>query len=49
MQERRSPPQLGGGVQGHRTCGSTGVHLSREVRSGAIGHVAAPEPTLAGR
>jgi hypothetical protein len=40
---------LGGEVQSHRTCGSTGAHLSREARSGAIGHVAALEPTSAGR
>jgi hypothetical protein len=33
----------------YRTCGSTGAHLSREVRSRAIGHVAAPELTSAGK
>jgi uncharacterized protein YqgV (UPF0045/DUF77 family) len=43
------PPQPGGEVQRHRTRGSAGAHLSREVRSGAIGHVAALEPTSAGR
>jgi hypothetical protein len=31
------------------TRGSTGAHLSKEVRSGAVGHVAAPEPTSVGR
>jgi hypothetical protein len=30
------------------TRGSVGAHLSREVRFGAIGHVAAPEPTSFG-
>jgi hypothetical protein len=40
---------LRGKVRSHSTRGSTGVHLSWEVRSGAIGHVAAPEPISAGR
>jgi hypothetical protein len=31
------------------THGSAGAHLSKEVRSGAMGHVAAPELTLARR
>jgi hypothetical protein len=31
------------------TCASAGAHLSREVRSRIIGHVAATEPTSAGR
>jgi hypothetical protein len=31
------------------THGSTGAHLNKEVRSGAIGHVVVPEPTSAGR
>jgi hypothetical protein len=45
MWQCRSPPQPKDEVQSHRTRGSVGVHLSREMRSGAIGHVAAPEPT----
>jgi hypothetical protein len=49
MRKRRSPPQLGGEVLSYRTHGSTGAHLSGEMRSRGIGHVAAPEPTLAGR
>jgi hypothetical protein len=48
MWQRQSPPQLRGKVRNHRTCGSAGAHLSWEARSGAIGHVAAPEPTLVG-
>jgi hypothetical protein len=40
-----SLPQPGGEVQSHRTCGSVGAHLCEKVRSGAIGHVAALEPT----
>jgi hypothetical protein len=32
-------------LEAYRTCGSTGAYLSRKVRSGAIGHVAALEPT----
>jgi hypothetical protein len=49
MWQRRSSPQQGGKVQSYRTRGSVKAHLSREVRSGAIGHVAALEPTSAGR
>jgi hypothetical protein len=45
----QSPPQLGGKVRSHRTRGSTEAHLSREVRSRGIGHMAAPEPTSAER
>jgi hypothetical protein len=45
----RSSTQQGDEARGHRPCGSTGAHLSKEVRSGAAGHVAAPEPTSAGR
>jgi hypothetical protein len=37
--------QLGGEVRSYKACGSTGAHLSWEVRSGAIGHMAVPEPT----
>jgi hypothetical protein len=49
MWQRRSSTQQGGEARGHVTCGSTRAHLSKEVRSGAVGHVAAPEPTSAGR
>jgi hypothetical protein len=49
MWQRQSPPQPGGEVRSHRTCGSVGAHLSREVRSRVIGHVAVSEPTLVGR
>jgi hypothetical protein len=45
----RSPPQQGGRVWDRRTRGSTGAFLSREVGSRAAGHVAAPEPSSAGR
>jgi hypothetical protein len=37
----QSPPRLGGRVRCCRTRGSAGAHLSREVRSGAIGHLTA--------
>jgi hypothetical protein len=47
--QRRSPSQSGGEVRSHRTRGSAGAHLSREASFGAIGHVAAPEPTSVGR
>jgi hypothetical protein len=43
--QRRSSTQQGGEARGHVTRGSTGAHLSKEVRSGAVGHVVAPEPT----
>jgi hypothetical protein len=46
---RRSSTQQGDEAQGHGPCGSTVAHLSKEVRSGAAGHVTAPEPTSAGR
>jgi hypothetical protein len=49
MWQRRSPPQQGGRVQGHMTCGGAEAHTSREAGSGAVGHVVAPEPTVAGR
>jgi hypothetical protein len=48
MWQHREPPWLGGTVRSHRTRGSTGAHLSHEARSEVIGHMAAPEPTLAG-
>jgi hypothetical protein len=41
--------QQGSEVRGHGPRGSTGAHLSKEVRSGVAGHVAPPEPTSAGR
>jgi hypothetical protein len=46
---RQSSTQQGDKTRGHGPHGSTGAHLSKEVRSGAAGHVAAPEPTSAGR
>jgi hypothetical protein len=47
--QRRSLTQQGGEARGHVTRASTGAHPSKEVRSGAAGHVAAPEPTSIGR
>jgi hypothetical protein len=47
--QHQSSTQQGGEARGHVTHGSTGAHLSKEVRSGAIGHVVVPEPTSAGR
>jgi hypothetical protein len=47
--QRRSLTQQGGEARGHVTRGSTRAHLSKEVRSGATGHMAAPELTSAGR
>jgi hypothetical protein len=49
MWQRRSSTQQGGEARSHVTRGSTGAHLSKEVRSEAAGHVVAPEPTSAGR
>jgi hypothetical protein len=49
MCQRRSTTQQGGEAQGHRPHGSTGAHLNKVVTSGAMGHMAAPEPTSAGR
>jgi hypothetical protein len=46
---RRSSTQQGDEARGHGARGSTGAHLSKEVRSGAVGHMAAPEPTSTGR
>jgi hypothetical protein len=46
---RRSLTQQGDEARGHEPCGSTGAHLSKEVRPGAVGHVAASELTSAGR
>jgi hypothetical protein len=48
MWQRRSPPQPVDEVQSHRKCGSAGAHLDRELRSRAVGHVAAPDSILAG-
>jgi hypothetical protein len=45
MWQHRSSPQQGGEVRGRGTRGSSG----KEVSSGAMGHVVAPEPTSAGR
>jgi hypothetical protein len=47
--QHRSPPQQGGEAQSHRTRDSVRDLLGRLVGSGAVGHVAAPEPSLAGR
>jgi hypothetical protein len=47
--QRRSSPQQGGEVRGCGIFGGAGAHLYREVRSGAEGHIAAPELTSAGR
>jgi hypothetical protein len=46
---RRSSTQQEDEAQGHGPRGSTGAHLSKEVRSRATGHMAAPEPTSVGR
>jgi hypothetical protein len=45
----RSSTQQGDETRDHGPRGSTGAHLSKEVRSGAAGHMAAPEPTSIGR
>jgi hypothetical protein len=37
-----------GRARSYGTHGSVVAHLGREVRSRALGHMAAPEPTLAG-
>jgi hypothetical protein len=41
----RSSTQHGDEAWGHEPCGSTGAHLSKEVRSEVVRHVSAPEPT----
>jgi hypothetical protein len=33
-------------VRGRGTRGSTGAHLGKEVRSGAVGHMVVPKPPL---
>jgi hypothetical protein len=43
------PSRSGGEVQGRGTRDSAGAHLDREVRFGAVGHMAAPEPISTGR
>jgi hypothetical protein len=40
-------PSQEGGARRHGTRGSTRAHLPKEARSGAEGHVVAPELTLA--
>jgi hypothetical protein len=42
---RQSSTQQGDEARGHGARGSTGAHLSKEVRFRAAGHVAASEPT----
>jgi hypothetical protein len=42
-------PYQEGRAQSHGTCDSTGVHLVKEARVGAEGHVAVPELTSARR
>jgi hypothetical protein len=49
MWQHRSSPRQGGKVQSRGTRGSAGAHLSKEARSGAAGHMVAPEPTSVGR
>jgi hypothetical protein len=46
---RRSSTQQGDETWGHGPRGGTGAHLSKEVRSGVVGHVATLEPTSAER
>jgi hypothetical protein len=45
--QRRSSPRQWGEVRGRGTRDSTGAHLNKEARSGAEGHVVAPELTPA--
>jgi hypothetical protein len=45
---RWSSTQQGDEARGHGACGSTRAHLSKEVRTGAAGHMAALVPTSAG-
>jgi hypothetical protein len=49
MWRRRSPPVPGGGVWCRGTCGDVGALLCQEAGSGAMGHVAMPEHSRAGR
>jgi hypothetical protein len=45
----RSSTQQGDEARSYGPRGSTGAHLSKEVRSGATGHMAALKPTSVGR
>jgi hypothetical protein len=45
----RSPPLQGGGVRSHGAHGGTGTLPISKAGTGAIGHIVALEPTLAGR
>jgi hypothetical protein len=47
--QRRSSTQQGGEARVDGTQGGTGAHLGSKAMSGAVGHMAAPEPTSAGR
>jgi hypothetical protein len=47
--QHQNPPQLGGGLRSYGTHGGIRALLSWEAGSGATGHMAAPEPYLAGR
>jgi hypothetical protein len=47
--QHRSPPDQGGGVRCYGTHDSARALLSREARSGAVGHMAAPKPSQVGR
>jgi hypothetical protein len=49
MWQRRIPPRQGGGVRTRRTRGGVKALPSREARSRTSEHVAALEPTSAGR
>jgi hypothetical protein len=49
MWQHWSSPHQGGKIWSRGTRGSTRAHLSKEARSGAAGHVVAPEPTSIGR
>jgi hypothetical protein len=46
--QHRSSTQQGDEAQDHGPRGSTRAHLSKEVRSGAAGHMVALEPTSIG-
>jgi hypothetical protein len=47
--QRRSLPEHGGAIQSCETHGSARAVPNRKVGSGAAGHMAALEPSLAGR
>jgi hypothetical protein len=42
----QSPPEQGGRIRSHRTCGSAGALPIREAGSGAVGHVVVRLPCL---